>query len=410
MKKNINFPHVFFMPTTGCMAKCIYCFAPVSAEKMNDATLKKTINWIKTSADLFYKENYGEFDEKKPPFFRFTYHGGEPLLMGKKFIKESLELLDSMEIPFRKHLSIQSNLWLLDQEYCEMFKRYEVNVGTSLDGPEELTDIQRGKGYFQKTMNGIDLLRKNGIPVSCICTFTKNNAPYFEKVYKFFEKENLNFKFFMVQPTMDKEIDSRLYLTYEEQSELVINLLDYYLLNPGKIKVPTLDILGLSLTTRMSGGFVQGGCIGKQLAIGSDGGIYNCQLFVGHEKYKWGSVYDTDSLQDMHSKPGWKEFQNWQSNLKHICRDCSYGDICQGGCIYNSIMADGETLDLNKKDPHCGAYRKAMDRVNILQEQAMALSEPDCSSLLADCSAEELAETESFRRLLKAFWKNRSSL
>jgi uncharacterized protein len=257
-------------------------------------------------------------------------------------------------------------------------------------------------------MKSIDMLRKRDIPVSCICTFTKNNAPYFKEVFEFFAKENLNFKFFMVQPTMDKEIDSQLCLTGREQAELVKGLLDYYLLNPGKISVPTLDILSLSLTTRMPGGFVQGGCIGNQLAIGPDGGIYNCQMFVGHDRYKWGTVHDTDSLRDIYDKPGWMEFQNWKSNKKNNCRNCSYGDICSGGCIYNSIMANNELLDACGKDPYCSAYQEVMNRINTLQEQAMAISEPHTSDPAA-CPAGELAVTESFRGLLREFWKNRCS-
>ena len=118
-----------------------------------------------------------------------------------------------------------SNLWLLDEDLCRLFKDYHINVGTSLDGPEKITDNQRGKGYFQKTMKSIELLRKHDIPVSCICTFTKENAPYYEEIFNFFMKENLNFKFFIVQPTMDKEFESDLSLTCKEQSELVESLL-----------------------------------------------------------------------------------------------------------------------------------------------------------------------------------------
>jgi len=408
MKKPISLPHFFFMPTTACPANCHYCFSPISAQKMNDETLKKTISWVKASVDSFYEENHNDFNEKSPPYLRFTYHGGEPLFMGKEFVKASLELLDDMRIPFRKYISFQSNLWLLDQDFCQLFKDYQVRVGTSLDGPEKITDNQRGKGYFQKTMKGIDLLRKNDIPVSCICTFTKENAPYYEEVFNFFTKENLNFKFFMVQPTMDKEIDSKLYLTEDKQVELVESLLHLYLLNPGKIRIPTLDILGLSLTTRMSGGFVQGNCIGRQLAIGPEGGIYNCQMFVGHEKYKWGTVFDTNSLSGIYQMPGWLDFQKWQSIQKHNCRNCSYGDICTGGCIYNAIMANDGVLDTNRKDPNCQANKEVMNKINAIQQQAMSLSEHDGQDPI-NYSDERLAIIKSFRNLLQAFWKNRST-
>ena len=296
----------------------------------------------------------------------------------------------------------------MDEDFCRLFKQYNIKVGTSLDGPEEITDNQRGKGYFQKTMKGIELLRKHDIPVSCICTFTKENAPHYEKIFNFFVKENLNFKFFVVQPTMDKEFESQLSLTVKEQVDLVDGLLQLYLLNPGKIRVHTLDIHCLSLTGRFAGGFVQGNCIGRQVAIGPEGGIYNCQMFVGHEKYQWGSVFNTSTFSDVHRMPSWLEFQKWQSDQKHNCRDCSYGDICTGGCIFNAIMANDGLLDTNRKDPNCQANQEAMNLVSVLQEQAMSLSEHNGRESI-NYSDERLAVVKSFSELLKAFWKNRCS-
>ena len=108
MEKPLNLPHFFFMPTMGCVAKCRYCYSPLSAHKMDDHTLKQTISWIKASVDSFVRENHDNFIGRSVPYLRFTYHGGEPLLIGKEFIKNSLELLDAMDIPFEKHISIQS--------------------------------------------------------------------------------------------------------------------------------------------------------------------------------------------------------------------------------------------------------------------------------------------------------------
>lgn len=395
MKTPQSIPHFFFMPTMGCVAKCRYCYSPVSSHKMNDETLVRTMDWIKASLDSLARENQDNFVGDSAPLVRFTFHGGEPLLMGKEFMRKALELFNSIETPFRKRISIQSNLWLLDEDFCRLFKEYEVFVGTSLDGPEEINDRQRGKGYFKKTMKSIELLRKNHIPVSCICTFTKENAPHYEEIYNFFLKENLDFKFFIVQPTMEKEFETDLSLSCKEQAELVENFLKLYLLNPGKIRVHTLDIHCLSLTGRFSGGFVQGNCIGKQFAIGPDGGIYNCQMFVGHDRFRWGSVFDTDSMSDIRQLPSWAQFQEWQANQKCNCSDCEYGDICTGGCVFNSIMTNDEVLDTNKKDPNCAAYRQSLDVINSMQEQAM--------------SSSQLPVIKSFSTLLKAFWKNRST-
>lgn len=68
----------------------------------------------------------------------FTLFGGEPLLM--RF--EDLENLFSWG--FEKHggSSIQSNGILMEERHIDLFRRYKVAVGISIDGPGELNDAR----------------------------------------------------------------------------------------------------------------------------------------------------------------------------------------------------------------------------------------------------------------------------
>jgi uncharacterized protein len=68
--------------------------------------------------------------------------------------------------PNKVHFGIQSNLWLLTEELCQLFKEHKVSLATSLDGPQIINDAQRGQGYFQKTMKGIQLARSHGLNVA----------------------------------------------------------------------------------------------------------------------------------------------------------------------------------------------------------------------------------------------------
>jgi len=53
-----------------------------------------------------------------------------------------------------------------------------VSLGTSLDGPEEINDAQRGAGYFARTMAGFERARAHGIDVGAICTFTAQSVEH----------------------------------------------------------------------------------------------------------------------------------------------------------------------------------------------------------------------------------------
>ena len=67
---------------------------------------------------------------------------------------------------------MQSNLWLMTPELAKILAKYNIPIGSSLDGPKELNDSQRGKGYFDRTMRGYKIAKDNGLKVSFICTFT----------------------------------------------------------------------------------------------------------------------------------------------------------------------------------------------------------------------------------------------
>ncbi len=91
-----------------------------------------------------------------------TFHGGEPLIAGHAWYRSNLPLLRN-HFGDRLNLGIQSNLWLLDDDYCDLFREYRVAIGTSLDGPESITDAQRGTGYFARAMAGIETARRHGL-------------------------------------------------------------------------------------------------------------------------------------------------------------------------------------------------------------------------------------------------------
>jgi radical SAM protein with 4Fe4S-binding SPASM domain len=76
----------------------------------------------------------------------FTLFGGEPLLM--RF--EDLEDLFSFGMKEFGRSAIQTNGALIEDRHIELFRRYRVHVGVSIDGPGELNDA-RWNGSLEKT-------------------------------------------------------------------------------------------------------------------------------------------------------------------------------------------------------------------------------------------------------------------
>lgn len=108
----------------------------------------------------------------------FTLFGGEALLVPL----EDLEALWKWGYETYGHNGVQTNGTLLRDEHIELFKKYNVQVGVSIDGPGELNDIRwvgtlaRTRAATAKTEAAIERLCEEGIPPSLIITLHRGNA------------------------------------------------------------------------------------------------------------------------------------------------------------------------------------------------------------------------------------------
>jgi sulfatase maturation enzyme AslB (radical SAM superfamily) len=171
--------HLMLLPSLACQASCAYCFGPNRGPTMPSDVFDATVFWIVSISPI---------DES----LDITFHGGEPLLAGRKWYERNLPVL-RRRFGNRLKLHVQSNLWLLNDGYCALFREYGVSLGASLDGPEPINDRQRGEGYFAQTMSGIETARRHDLDVGVICTFTRLSAPHYREVLDFFIAEHLSF-------------------------------------------------------------------------------------------------------------------------------------------------------------------------------------------------------------------------
>lgn len=146
-----------------CNIQCQYCYQNPQRDAGNIAT---TFDVAGMKAGL---ERAGS---------SFTIFGGEPLLVPEAVLEElwafGLERFGSN--------GIQTNGSLITGRHIELFKRYKVNVGISVDGPEDLNDV-RWAGTLEatrrataRTHGAIDQLVREGLVPSLIVTLHRNNA------------------------------------------------------------------------------------------------------------------------------------------------------------------------------------------------------------------------------------------
>jgi len=292
-----------------------------------------------------------------------TFHGGEPLAAGAGFYREALPLLHDGLSSRNVRFAVQSNLWPLTPELCAIFREYGVSIGTSLDGPEEINDAQRGPGYFRRTMAGIELARAHGLDVGCICTFTAQSAPRAHEIFGFFLHEGLSFTIHAALPPLRQQTPSTWALSPEDHGELLVAMLDRYLDNLSKIRIGTLDSMARGVSAQYGGICTFGDCLGGYLAVGPDGSIYPCQRFAGMSEYSLGSVHDCPSREQLATTTVWRAFQERQDRVKEECGDCPHFSYCRGGCPYNALASGGGSFRAVLRDPHCPSHRRFFSHV-----------------------------------------------
>ncbi len=348
--------HIMIVPTLGCPSDCSYCWSSEEGSHvMSIETIEEIVGWLK--------------DFRSEPI-TFTFHGGEPLLAGYDFYKKALPLLTDELKDFKPALAIQTNLWCMVDELAELFAEYNIPIGSSLDGPKEINDFQRGEGYFEKTMKGYKIAKAHGLKVSFISTFTSYSIDFMEDVFNFFLENDLNLKLHPSLPSLRDENPEKWALSPEKYGELLIYLLDQYLENIDRIELKNIDHLCKNVFTRRGTVCTFVDCMGDTFAVGPEGSIYPCYRFVGMPEYVMGSVYNHPSVEDLQrSKPAML-LQEFKDRVDTECAHCNYIKFCRGGCPYNALKINKETnkAEIIGVDPHCTAYKiifkEITDRLN----------------------------------------------
>ena len=172
--------------TLHCNLACRYCFEEnwkekgISVETINNQFLKSLNRFVEFSKKVIDQAS-GEYSE-------ILLHGGEPLLISD----ENLESLFKAIREYNKEVqfSIQTNGTLLTKSKIDLFKKYHVKLGISIDGPDFIHDEYRvgktGNGSHSIIMHNIVELRNSGLDCGALVTFNAKSLKRIEDVYYFF--------------------------------------------------------------------------------------------------------------------------------------------------------------------------------------------------------------------------------
>ncbi|HGE72451.1 TPA: anaerobic sulfatase maturase [Candidatus Poribacteria bacterium] len=336
-------------PTSAdCNLNCEYCFYhqrptdPYKSDqihKMGDEVLLSMI-----SQYLNITGQYGAF----------SWQGGEPLLMGIDFFKKVVSL--QQVYGYRGQYvgnSVQTNATLINDDFAKLFHEYNFLLGVSLDGPSELHEYYRGKGTFQKVMDGINILRNHKVEFNILSVVNDQTAQKADVLYKFF----LENKFYYLQFIPAVEFDrsngqpTDFSVNPKDYGNFLCQLFDLWYNNGN----PAISIRTFDNIATIYAGIKSEACIymkecGNYAVIEYNGDVYPCDFFV-EEPLLLGNILETP-LKEIISSQKMRDFSSQKCNFDIFedCKNCAYEFICHCGCPHYRYN--------NEMDYLCPAYKQ----------------------------------------------------
>ena len=152
--------------------------------------------------EIIVKKTLSEADG----YCSFAFQGGEPTLAGLDFYKKLIEFQKKYNYKnLNIYNSIQTNGYLLNEEWAAFFAKNNFLVGISLDGNKNTHDFHRinteNKGSFSEIMKNIEIFNNYNVEYNILTVVTDELAAAAEDVYNFF-KEN-NFRYLQFIPSIN---------------------------------------------------------------------------------------------------------------------------------------------------------------------------------------------------------------
>lgn len=333
-----------------CNQRCIYCYNGDNLNK-ND---KLSLDRIKELA----QQTKSICDDDK---FQITLSGGEPLLH-----PNFIEILDC----FAQHkikVGIITNLTLLDKNMAKELSERNIDIQITIDGTEKYNDISRGKGCFQKQIEGIKLLNQANYKsnLSVRSNLWLGNA--FDENIKFMfelcQKYNINNLHFALAHKTNLFKDT---LDNTDQVQRINELIEIMKKDYKDVK------------TSFDGSNIDFGCpftsdkneVGFNLKITPTGYVYPCQMFDSIE-FSLGNIHSANLI-DILNYEKTNNFLNLMRLRKYFikqCIKCVHQTICSGGCPAKSYFIHNNLFEL---DNACSLRKKLLNKkvLDLIENQS----------------------------------------
>ena len=334
---------IVVQPTPFCNIDCAYCYLPNRSDRRTIAT---------TDLRQIFKRLFA-FPTVRD-HVTIVWHAGEPLVLGPEYYEAAFENIRAV-CPENLKIAhaIQTNGMLINDAWCDLFKRWEVGIGISIDGPKRIHDAARktraGKGTHDKAVAGLRKLQERSIPFYVISVLTKTGLLEPDQLFDFYRALDIRDVGFNIEEkegihsvsTLDVQVDGMIesffarfaQLMEEYRFPIVIRELEETL-----AAIQALEGESPMSNERIPFGIVTIDVQGDVFTFSPELAGYSSPEFA---TFSIGNVYK-NTFEEMRDSSVLKGMTASINRGVKMCQDrCKYFRVCGGGAPSNKVFENG---------------------------------------------------------------------
>ena len=337
-------------PASGnCNMRCRYCFY---ADELDNREIrsygKMSVDTMHTIVDKAME--YGDYE------CTIAFQGGEPTLAGLDFYRDLVAYVTVHENPkkLKIHYALQTNGYLINEEWAAFLGENHFLVGVSLDGLKEIHDRYRldaaGKGTYQRVISAIRLLEKHQVEYNILTVVTAATARNGQKIYNYFKKNHFGYQQYIecLDPIGEEPGQHEYSLTPEKYGEFLKSMFDAWYLDMRSgtyVYNRYFENLMMIMAGQQPESCNMRGVCGKQWVFEADGSVYPCD-FYALDQWRLGNIQE-NSFEEMDEKRDELGFIQWSMRQQEDCQKCRWFSLCRNGCRRNREPVTAEHTNRN---------------------------------------------------------------
>jgi uncharacterized protein len=341
-----------------CNLNCQYCYYLKKKE------LYPNVEKFQMSKEVLEDYIVQHIEASPDPVIRFSWHGGEPTILGLDYFRLIVALQRKHQPPNKRIVNgIQTNGTLLNEDWCQFLAKEGFSIGLSLDGPREMHDRFRltkdRQPTFMQTLRGYKLLKKHGVSTDILCVVNSHNVQFPLRLYRFFKQINAGYITFLplveLHPESENSVNN-ISVPSKAWGQFLCSIFDEWVDHDiGRVKVQIFEeALRTAFNQEHSLCIFRPTC-GDIPVIEHNGDFYSCDHFVDAE-HCLGNISSTPLVELLESKVQRAFGRAKLETLPSICRECVVREMCNGGCPKNRfLMTENGEKGLNYL---CKGYKR----------------------------------------------------